>query len=98
MGPAFYVLAILGCGEGEVQCQQVSVAQARYESVEACNEATPDAVMRSQDISYPVVVAQCRRADAAEVQKLTGADVDLPEPVRERGERRTMLAERRTGR
>ena len=40
MGPAFYVIAILGCGEADSACQQVRVAEPVYQSVEACTAAT----------------------------------------------------------
>ena len=40
MGPVFYVLAILGCGEGEASCQQIAMAPASYQSVDACHQAT----------------------------------------------------------
>ena len=59
MGPAFYVMAILGCGEADTACQQVGVTQAQYESADACTAATADAVGRHGDLLYPVVVAQC---------------------------------------
>ena len=40
MSVALYVIAILGCGEGEAPCQPVEVADVRYESREACLAAT----------------------------------------------------------
>ena len=84
MGPAFYIMAILGCGEGEVACQQVATTASQYESVEACNAATPDAVMRHIDAEFPVVVAQCRRADSpASAEKIMPSQIDLPEPSRQ---------------
>lgn len=82
MGPAFYVLAIMGCGEADAACEQVALAPARYESLDACNRATDDAVASHQDALYPVVVAQCRRADAKVAQTLTPEQIDLPEPSR----------------
>lgn len=80
MGPAFYVMAILGCGEADAACQQVGTAEARYESLEACNAATAQAVMQNVNLSFPVVAAQCRRADAQVAEKLMPSDIDLPEP------------------
>jgi hypothetical protein len=63
MGPAFYILAILGCGEGESSCEQIATAGSSYESVDACNQASEGALMGHTDAAFPVVVAQCRRAD-----------------------------------
>ncbi len=90
MGPAFYVLAILGCGEADAACEQVAVAPAQYQSLDECNRATDDAVTQHQDALYPVVVAQCRRADAQTAEKLTPAQIDLPEPSRRPDVRRAV--------
>ena len=79
MGPVFYVMAILGCGEADTACQQVAVADTQYESVEACNAATGDALGGHVDLSFPVVVAQCRRADAPLAESLMPEQIDLPE-------------------
>ena len=91
MGPAFYVLAILGCGEADSACEQVAVAPAQYQSLDECNRATDAAVTQHQDALYPVVVAQCRRADAQTAEKLTPAQIDLPEPSRTPAVRRASL-------
>lgn len=79
MGPAIYVLAILGCGEADTACQQVSVADTVYQSEAACNDATAEAVERNADLLFPVVVAQCRRADAPVSQTVFPEEVALPE-------------------
>lgn len=80
MGPAFYIMAILGCGEADTACEQVGVAQAQYQSVEQCNAATEDALMQHSDVAYPVVVAQCQRADSPIAQTIMPEQIDLPEP------------------
>ena len=59
MEPVFFIIAILGCGEGDAPCQQVQLLQHRYESRAACTEATDQALMTAGDAPYPVVVAQC---------------------------------------
>lgn len=80
MEPVFYIMAILGCGEADAACQQVAVAPQRYESSAACNEATPAALTQHSDIAFPVVVAQCRRADDTVSGALTPDDINLPAP------------------
>ena len=82
MGPAFYIMAILGCGEADTACQQVAVEESRYESVEACNAATEGALGAHTDLAFPVVVAQCKPAGAAVSQTVMPAQVDLPAPDR----------------
>jgi hypothetical protein len=79
MGPAFYVLAILGCGEGETQCQQVATAPASYQSQADCNAASEDLLARHTDADFPVVVAQCRRADGPAAAQVWADEVKLPQ-------------------
>lgn len=80
MGPVFYVMAILGCGEADALCQQVGTAQAQYASAEECNAAAGNEVERRMDLAYPVIVAQCHRADRKVSLQLDPGDVMLPEP------------------
>jgi hypothetical protein len=80
MGPAYYVLAILGCGEGEAACRQVAVAPTQFTSVEACQSASEDTLMRHSDADYPVVVAQCRQAGQKASHEVWSNDVALPGP------------------
>jgi hypothetical protein len=77
MGPAFYVMAILGCGEATDVCEPVTTLPARYESVEACNAATASMIERHSEALYPVVVAECRRAGTS-VAKIWADEVKLP--------------------
>lgn len=78
-GPATFLLAIMGCGEGETQCEQVQVAPARYESQAACQAATEGQLIQHADLAYPVVVAECRRA-GVQTAAVRGTNVRLPEP------------------
>ena len=80
MGPAFYIMAILGCGEADTACQQVGVEQAQYQSIKECNAATAGALLGHVDAAYPVVVAQCQRADSPVARTIMPAQIDLPEP------------------
>ena len=77
-GPATFLLAILGCGEGETACRQRVVTEARYESEAACLAASPDQLARHDSLDYPVVVAECRRAGEAPAPIRANA-VALPE-------------------
>ena len=81
MGPGIFLIAILGCGEGDAPCQQVRTLDARYESQAACTAATEAAVTRNSDVDYPVIVAQCVAAGASP-DRLNPADVDRPGPGR----------------
>jgi hypothetical protein len=79
MEPALFVMAILGCGEGDLPCAEVRVAETRYESRAACLEASEAELARAGDVLYPVVVADCRAA-GERPRLLQARDVALPEP------------------
>lgn len=97
MGPAGFLLAILGCGESEaqcqqVQCQQVQLAPVRYETQAACLAASDAQLARHTDLAFPVVVAECRAA-GVQAAVLRADEVQLPEPRPVRG--RVQVASRR---
>lgn len=92
--PIIYVMALLGCGESDASCRELRVEPARYQSEASCMAATEAVLVRNDDLPYPSVVAQCRRADAGP-QPLRGSDVALPEVDRHAPPR---LAEDRTPR
>ncbi|MEG3176919.1 hypothetical protein U1872_11820 [Sphingomonas sp. RB3P16] len=68
MDPLFYVMAILGCGDGSTACQQARVEQVQYRSIGECQRAMPAALARNGDIDYPVVAAACRANGAPMAQ------------------------------
>ncbi|HET9429488.1 MAG TPA: hypothetical protein VFO69_14130 [Allosphingosinicella sp.] len=74
-----FVMAILGCGEGDLPCAELRLAQSRYANQAACLAATEVEIARHGDLDYPVIVAQCRRSDAAP-QPILASEVSLPEP------------------
>ncbi|WP_165357307.1 hypothetical protein [Sphingosinicella sp. CPCC 101087] len=80
MEPLIYVMAILGCGESDAPCREVTVAEARYESEAACVAATEAELLRRDDLLFPSVVAQCRPGESRP-QLLRGSDVLLPDPA-----------------
>jgi ABC-type hemin transport system ATPase subunit len=64
MGPAIFIIAIMGCGEADAPCQQVRTLEARYESQAACTAATEAALIQNSDVDFPVVAAECVAAGA----------------------------------
>ena len=59
MGPAYYVIAILGCGDGAAQCTPVATVPTRYESQAACASGTADALVANSDLDFPTLLAEC---------------------------------------
>jgi hypothetical protein len=78
MSSALFILAILGCGEAEAECRQVAVADTVYQSAEACTAQTGQMVAAYQEIQYPVVVAECRPANARPASQIRADEVKLP--------------------
>lgn len=68
MDPFFYVMAIMGCGDGSTACAEARVEPVHYQSIQACQAAMPAALQRNTDIAYPVVTASCRANGARLVQ------------------------------
>ena len=64
MGPAYFVIAIIGCSDGGLDCRTVATPLARYESEQACLAARGDALMASTNLDFPTLLAQCRPAKA----------------------------------
>lgn len=64
MEPLFFVMAIMGCGDGNVQCTEARMVPVRYESMAACRAALPDQIARNTDVPFPMIGATCRRAGA----------------------------------
>lgn len=60
MDPLFYVMAIMGCGDGSAACQQARLEPVQYRTIRECQAAMPAALVRNSDVDYPVVTAACR--------------------------------------
>lgn len=76
MDSLFYVMAIMGCGDGSSACQQARVEHIQYSSIGECQRAMPAVLARNSDIDYPVVTASCRA---------TGARLAQMQPTAKRG-------------
>ena len=61
MTPMFFVVAILGCGDGGGQCTEARVAPVRYETLAQCRAALPQQIAANTDVPFPVIGADCRQ-------------------------------------
>jgi hypothetical protein len=59
VGPAYYVIAILGCADGSAQCAPVATVPTHYATEEACSAATAEALAARSDLDFPTIVARC---------------------------------------
>ena len=64
MGPGYFVIAILGCADGSVQCTPVMTVPARYATESACAAAAPAALLEHNDFDFPSLLAECRQGPA----------------------------------
>jgi acyl-CoA synthetase (AMP-forming)/AMP-acid ligase II len=60
MGPAYFVIAILGCSDGGGACAPVTTLQTHYSTAAQCTAATPAALIENSKFDYPTLVASCR--------------------------------------
>ena len=64
MGPAYFIVAILGCADGAVDCTPVATEPTHYATEAECGAATESALLRNNDFDYPTIVARCRAEGA----------------------------------
>jgi acyl-CoA synthetase (AMP-forming)/AMP-acid ligase II len=62
MGPAYFVIAILGCADGGTACTPVATLPTRYSSADQCNAATVEALNENNAFDFPTLLAKCRKA------------------------------------
>lgn len=80
MGPAYFVIAILGCADGGSACTPVATLPTRYTNAEQCNAATADALNENNAFDFPTLLARCRKselpaaAERTEPRKIPPAD------------------------
>ena len=68
MGPLYFVMAIMGCGDGSANCAEARVEPVRYATIQQCQAALSAALIRNSDIDYPVISASCRSVGQQMVQ------------------------------
>ncbi|SFP83311.1 hypothetical protein [Sphingomonas rubra] len=72
MDALFYVVAILGCGDGNAPCTQARLVPTRYETLAQCRAALPQQIAMNTDLAFPSIGADCR-ATGTRVAKAEGA-------------------------
>ena len=76
MSSILYVIAIMGCADDSSQCRSARIEPATYTSIQSCQAAMPDALVRNTDLSYPTIAAACQQ------QSARLASNDPPQPSR----------------
>lgn len=79
MGPAFFVVAILGCADGAgASCTPVATMPTRYESRAACLAATAAELDNAGEFDFPTIVAECRQAKMPAADRAPAKRTDAP--------------------
>ena len=63
MGPAYFVIAVLGCADGGGQCTSVATLPTQYATESECIAASGAALIENSNFDYPTLVARCRPAE-----------------------------------
>lgn len=59
MGPAAYIIAILGCADGASGCQQVATVSSGFRTEAECLSARDAALDAHLHLDFPTIVADC---------------------------------------
>ncbi|MDB5723188.1 MAG: hypothetical protein JWP15_3806 [Alphaproteobacteria bacterium] len=79
MGPGIFLIAIMGCGEGDAPCQQVRLLDTHYQSRAECVAATESALLGNSDADFPTIVAQCVDGRQAASLRVMAGEVRVPD-------------------
>lgn len=60
MGPGYFILAIMGCGDGTAMCQEVRDTGRVYRSEVECLADSEATLMSASELSYPEIMVECR--------------------------------------
>jgi acyl-CoA synthetase (AMP-forming)/AMP-acid ligase II len=73
MGPAYFVIAILGCADGGTSCTPVMTLQTHYSTEQQCVDATGAALIENSQLDFPTLLARCHAGEvkSADEQKPT---------------------------
>ena len=78
MGPGIFLIAIMGCGDGDAECRQLRLLETQYGSRAECMAASEGALIQNGNVDYPTVLAQCVSAAKAASFKVRGNAVSKP--------------------
>jgi|SRR5579872_1233016 len=81
MGPAYFVIAILGCADGGTACTPVATLETHYATRAQCSAATSSALEENSNFDFPTLLARCR---VGALQKSADAQRGKPQATRVR--------------
>jgi hypothetical protein len=69
MGPAYFVIAIMGCADGSQACTRVATMPAQYATEQSCSAEVRKALEANSDLDFPNLVAECQPVSARPVSE-----------------------------
>ena len=60
MGPVYFIIAILGCGDGSAACTPAATVPTHFSSQAACSAGINGALLAHSDLDFPTLVGECR--------------------------------------
>jgi hypothetical protein len=77
MGPGYFIIAILGCGDGSSACTPVATVPTHYATQSTCAAGMNDALVSHSDLDFPTLLAECRSGRASAAAEAG----DRPQPI-----------------
>jgi len=81
MNSAIIVMTLLGCAQGETQCELIATLDRPFESRAQCEAAADAELMKSGNSGYPTVIAQCEEKQVAAIPDLPGPGLAAPDAM-----------------
>lgn len=69
MEAGYFLIAILGCADGSVDCTPVMTMPTHYQSESACTAAAPAALATNNNFDFPSLLAVCRPGSEPTAQR-----------------------------
>ena len=69
MGPGYFILAIMGCGDGTAMCQEIRDTGRVYRSEIECMADSETTLMDASGLSFPEIMVECRRISPQMAQR-----------------------------
>ncbi|HXS49197.1 MAG TPA: hypothetical protein VN713_03615 [Sphingomicrobium sp.] len=69
MGPAYFIIAILGCADGGSACTPVATLQTHYATEAQCTAAEGAALIDNSNFDFPTLVARCRPGEVKSAEE-----------------------------
>ena len=71
MGPVSFIMTLVGCTNGGVQCAPIATMPVAYQSEASCSAARADIIAATSGLGYDRIIADCRRQSSTGSERLS---------------------------